>query len=254
MRFLTALLLAGLALGAERRFEVASVKPSRPGTFRVTQKRLPGGRFEASWSTLKALIAYAWDVREQDVLGGPAWANTDTFDIQATPDGPVPNGPEGGPVIREMLRTLLTERFGLAIRREPREVPVYALAQAKSGLKIKAVPEGGPGQGTIQIAMGRLDLTGGISELTMVLSKLTGRAVTDETGLTGIYEMHLVWTPDPGQLEQIAGLVSAGPQAAPGDAPTLFTALQEQLGLRLESKRAKVDAIVIERAERPGLN
>jgi uncharacterized protein (TIGR03435 family) len=155
-----------------------------------------------------------------------------------------------------MMQTMLAERFQLKTHRETKELPVYSLMVAKGGPKLEEAKSGslrmnwGLGQIAYQSAP--------LSMLTNTLTQLTGRLVLDQTGLTGTYDFTLKWTPDEGQM-QMFRRASDGPvnsEAAASDAigPSLFTALKEQLGLRLEATKAPVEMLVVDHAERPSEN
>jgi uncharacterized protein (TIGR03435 family) len=244
-----------IALGqpARGRFEVASVKPSDAsisGAVPVSILFQPGGRFTATNATLRFLIREAYDVQDNQVSGGPNWLNSDLYNIEARPDGAtqVPPGPAGGAIMRPMIQSLLEERFKLAVHREIREMPVYDLSVARGGTKLKpADAKAGPGGETV----GRGEISGKAAPVALLvkpLSRQLGRPVVDKTGLGGLYDFVLRWTPDMGQ--------SAGPDVPPPDAtgPSVFTALQEQLGLELRSARGRVEVLVIDHAEKPTEN
>jgi uncharacterized protein (TIGR03435 family) len=215
-------------------FEVASIKPAAQGN--RTRIAFPnGGRFTATSMALKTLLGVAYDVREFQISGGPAWITSERFDIAATSDKP-------GATTRDvvmMLQTLLTERFKLALHRETRDSQVYGLVVADGGLKLKETPDGkelsldgggGRAIGT-KVTMGLLS---------QFLSQQLARTVLDRTGVTGAYDLTLTWTP-----------VDTNPDN-PG--PSIFTAVEEQLGLKLQSQRGPVEFIVIDGVERPTPN
>lgn len=245
------LILGALAAGLQAQtFEVASVKPSEPGGRGMSISRAPGGRFTSENVPLRFLITFAYDVRDHQVTGGPGWLNTDRWDITAKAESEVPNTPEGAERMRTMVKALLAERFGLVIRRDSKEMPVYALVIGKNGPKlIPSTPEAkGP-----RLNMGRGKLTGTKVELAMLANTLAnnlGRTVVDETGLKGPFDFTLEFL-----QEQEGPLGPKNPEApkessVESDLPSLFTAVQEQLGLKLESKRGPVEVLVIEKAEK----
>ncbi|HET8549924.1 MAG TPA: TIGR03435 family protein [Bryobacteraceae bacterium] len=247
------LLLAVSSAWAQQTFEVASIKPNAASDNRVMMRVQPGGRFTATGVTLKQLIGQAYNVRDFQISGGPGWIGSERYDINAKAETAAERIPPEQ--LRPMLRALLEERFQLKVREESREMPVYALVVAKNGPKL--TPTSSP-QGPV-MRMGRGQLDGKkvpVSMLAQQLSQQVGRNVVDKTELKGEYDIVLNWTPEPGQ----GGGPFAGPPPPdalpPADAagPTLFTALQEQLGLRLESQKGQVATIVIERAEKPSEN
>jgi uncharacterized protein (TIGR03435 family) len=236
-------------------FEVASIKPGDPNSEIFRIGNMPGGRFTANNATLKMLIQTAYDVRSHQISGGPNWLDSAKYDIDAKPDNatPIPDGPAGGPRVRLMLQSLLEDRFNLKLHRELRDEPVYELTIAKGGLKLKEAANSLKQQQR-GMRIGRGQLTGTAAPIVIlvnVLSQQLGRSVIDKTGLAGQYDFELKWTPDVGQAQ--GGPADAGPPPDLGG-PSLFTALQEQLGLKLESTKGPVDVLVIDRAEKPSEN
>jgi len=206
-------------------FDAASVKPIDPGDRVSSASR--AGEFMGS---LQALIWFAYGIEDYRISGGPKWLATDKFDVVYEPSGPQ---------AKLMLRTLLAERFKLAVHTETRQMPVYSMVIAKSGPKMEKAdkPAGsGGGPGTIRGTMEMSTLASNY------LSSTLGRRVIDQTGLTGAYTLSLKWTPDD------------GPATGDNSAPSLFTAIQEQLGLRLESTKGPVEVFVIDHAEKPSEN
>ena len=256
--------LSMLAAGAGRAqtapkplgFEVASIRPSDPAGGR-TALSLPGGEsLTATNVTLRALISFAYDIRDPQLTGGPGWMATDRYDVTAkTAASERPAPPDRAPTNEEILagdnrtrertRSMLAERFGLVVHREMREQPVYLLTVAKGGSKLKE-----------NTAADRHETTRGrgrneghaatIAMLTGLLSSATGRPVMDKTGLAANYDWVLEWSPDAGISDPDAVPASSG--------PTIFTALQEQLGLRLEAGKAPIEMLVVDHLDRPSAN
>jgi uncharacterized protein (TIGR03435 family) len=231
-------------------FEVALLKPAVPGDGDFRLYWVIGGRFIATNATLKALAGFAYDVRGDQISGGPRWFDSDAYNIEAMPgkDTPIPEGFAASNTFRMMVRSLLEDRFKLAIHRESREGQIYELEVTKGGPKLKAAtktnPSGlFPGRGRVEGKAASMSL------LARYLSGPTGRVVFDKTGLEGNYDFTLTWTPE---------LTSAPETAANSQpdvtGPSIFTAVQEQLGLRLESVRGPVDKLVIDHVEKPDLN
>jgi bla regulator protein BlaR1 len=229
-------------------FEVASVKRSSPDARGATIDFLPGGELRVVGATLKTLITTAYDVRGFQVTGGPGWMDSARFDIDARSE--TLDSVTLGAQARERLRNLLASRFQLATRRETKEQQVYTLVVAKGGSKFpeskesKSMMRGGRGliiSQHVETAM-----------LTTWMSGQLGRPVIDKTALAGKYDFELKWTPDPGQSAD----GPFGPLPPPPDpnGPSIFTAVQEQLGLRLESQKGPVEILVIDRAEKPSEN
>ncbi len=233
-------------------FEAASIKPSAPapmGTFRIGIQMLPGGRVSMSGVTVKILIQRAYGVRDFQIVGGPGWLGSERYDITAKPEGAAT--PDQ---VKLMTQALLADRFQLKFHRETKELPTYALVVAKSGPKFHAA-EDAPGsdkaRGTrISMERGQFTLQGApVSALTNQLGQILGRSVIDKTELAGNYDFKLEWTPDD------------GPRAADGEHPvadttgvSIFTALQDQLGLKLEATKGPVEILVIERVEKASEN
>jgi len=194
-------------------------------------------------------VRYAYDVRDIQISGGPSWFDSDRWDIAATATGGITDDER-----RQMLQTLLAERFHLALRHEAKDLPVYALTLAKSGSRMKSNPD----ENRPRIQMGAsvkgfLKLTGEdapVAQLAAVLVAQAGRIVVDRTGLEGRFDFSLEWVPDAANLPSINGAKMVPAE----DGPSLFTAVQEQLGLKLESTKAPVQVLVIDRAEKAAEN
>ena len=259
--------------GQEPSFEVASVRPNRSSELGMRINLPAARRFTATNVPLRDLIRFAYDVQEERLIGGPAWLRTDRFDIEARTDHDLPAwGPSGPPVeLLRMLRTLLVQRFRLAVHPEARELPVYALVvakgNAKSGPNIRrstldcdSAPTGppttprDPAQPTcgMRIGPGQMVMGGtALSQFANVLSPFVRRVVIDRTGLAGTFDFRLSWTAE--------GIRGGGPP--PPDAPPLppvdvngasiFAAIEEQLGLKLEPQQASLDVVVIDSVEHP---
>jgi len=267
---------------ASPQFEVASIKPNKsgPGPQRIGFQ--PGGRFVATNIPVRDLISIAYGQPQPlpnfQIIGGPGWVTSDRFDITAKAEGDPQPGPTGPPTqMFLMLRSLLAERFKLVAHEEMRDQPIYALkvdrADGKLGPQFHAAEvdcaalrgtnRGGPPPGPpppgkapvcgMMLGPGRL-MSGGtpIEVLANALSRLVSRVVLDRTGLTGNYEATLEFTPDQSQLPP-GGLANLPPgvPAPPVDGPSLFTALKEQLGLKLDSDHAPVRVLVIDSIEQP---
>jgi bla regulator protein blaR1 len=215
-------------------FAVASIKPSDPSHVGAQTFFMPGGQFIAMTAPLKSLVCFAYQLREHQVAGGPPWFDSDPFDISAKADYQADNND-----LRTMVRALLSDRFQLRFHHEMKDQPVYALVLGKNGAKLKAAEKAGFGVGAG--VPGRLNGIGAdIPTLASVLADRLGRNVVDQTGLKGFYNFLLTWSPDELQPEN--------------QGPTLFTAIQEQLGLKLESTKGLVDVLVVDHAERPSAN
>jgi uncharacterized protein (TIGR03435 family) len=232
-------------------FEVASVRPAVYGSNPRSIQYSAGGRFTASNVPLRALIEEAYAIRDFQVSGGPDWVNRDQFDIAAKAEGDA-----GKAQVRAMLQNLLTERFKLIFRRESKEVNVYTLTVAKTGSKLKEVKldEDNATRGMRFGGLGRIaGVMASMPQFVVMLSdiRLNGsaildRPVLDRTGLTGVYDFRLEWSGEEQSADRTTSTNPAG--------PSIFTAVQEQLGLKLESTKAPVEFFVIERAGKPTEN
>ena len=262
------------------RFEVASVRPNELGA-RSFVLGFRNGRFTARYHTVKALIRAAYRLTDAQLFGAPAWLDVDRFDVLATAPG-TPDSARGTipPDVLTMLRTLLEERFQLKARIETREYPLFALVLASQdgslgrGLRRRTVPCTpravgelgelfGPLPANRTQCGGRTDSglllsTGGtIGDLVWALSRPelvpgVGRMVVDRTGLTGTFDIELRWTPDSSFTDRTQS--AAAPFPSLDSEPPLFTAIQEQLGLKLERTKGPVDVLVIDRVEQPTPN
>jgi uncharacterized protein (TIGR03435 family) len=252
--------LAGTAivvLGAARAQSisyVASIKPNNDVDGRRFSEYLPGGRFTATGQTVRDLIRLAYRIQPYQLAGAPAWIATKRFDIEAKCEN------SSAPPQQELLKALLRDRFQLQVHNETREQPIFALVIAKGDGKpgpqlIKssfdcaayfAGPHGPPEPGktpncATRIGMGVLSGKAiAIAQLATSLAPFVNRLTVDRTGLAGGYDIELTWTPE------------AAPSA--DGLPSIFTALQEQLGLKLVSEKGRVEVIVVDRVAEPSAN
>jgi uncharacterized protein (TIGR03435 family) len=242
-------------------FEAASIKPSAPGSLRgSTFEFLPGGGLRIVNGTLRAILETAYEFREFQILGGPGWVGSELYDILASSAGAPKTGTaaEDMKTTRLRLQALLAERFKLQVHRETRELPEYVLEIAKGGPKLADGETSGASKNTpagIQRSCGQMIGTNTtMANLSVRLSReLLDRPVLDRTGLTGKYNFRFEWTPETGPCPAAADGATPGATIS-SNAPSIFTALQETLGLKLESIKGPVDTLVIDRAERPSLN
>jgi uncharacterized protein (TIGR03435 family) len=210
-------------------------------------------RFRATNLPVKMLLEFSFGMPESRILGLPGWADTTTFDLEARSDdsadaemGKLP--PEEARQQKlAMLQALLAERFKLVTHIESRELPIYQLVVAKGGAKLKPNPGGnsfGTGRNTIHVQ-------GGDDSLAILADKLAdavGRVVVNQTGMTGQFDMRLAWTPE----DQPPPMLNGAPD--PNPPPDIFTAIQEQLGLKLEPGKGPVPVLVVDHVERPSEN
>ncbi len=282
--------------GARPSFEVVSIKPNTSGAGGGGIGTRPGGLFTATNVPAKMLIRQAYRMQDFQIIGGPNWLTTDRFDVEARAEAgavPPPSGPPDPTrpnPIALMLQSMLEDRFQLKVHIETRELPVYNLVVGRDGSKMKSSadqnpqrgaappvppppvgppPPGGPGPrgapvmgpGSIRIGGGNLVAnTIAMPQFVNTLSQMVGRPVVDKTGLTGMFDIDLRWTPEGGQGGPFGPGGPAGPEIAPApvaadpSAPSIFTAVQEQLGLRLESAKGPVEVIVIDSVQKPTEN
>ena len=229
-------------------FDVASIHPHDPDDNRFLIRPPVGGQFTATGGTAKLIVMLAYDIQEAQIAGGPSWFTTEKWDIDARSDNP---GKHTVEETRRMLQNMLAERFGLRVHRETEQRPAYALTVAKGGPKFKAAVH--DGSTNVRVTGNSISLERGeLSRMTQLLSTALGRPVIDRTELKGLYDLSLQWDDAPVGRGGVPGLEAA---AAPGnDKGSIFTAIQDQLGLRLDSQRAPVEVIVVDRIERPSRN
>jgi uncharacterized protein (TIGR03435 family) len=235
---ITIALLAALHLYAQAapEFEVATIKPAPPQSNGRTQTRMSSdtdkGDLTYSNVNLKEVMGRAYKVQQIQITG-PDWLETERFDIAAK--FPPHASPEQ---LLLMLQSLLAERFKLALHRETKELPVYALTVAKGGPKFKPSDTASGITSNSNRTQWHVTAKGSMASFAEFLTGEAGRPVLDKTGLPGSYELTLDWAPD------------TAPAANDAALPSLFTALQEQLGLKLESTKAPVETLVVDHADR----
>jgi uncharacterized protein (TIGR03435 family) len=239
---------------AKPEFDVASIKPNTSGDRQVRFQITPGGRLACNNATAKMLIAMAYDLKPHQLEGGPNWLDTDRYDVTAKGEGGT-----GRDDFKVMLQGLLADRFKLAFHRETKDMPVYALVAGKNGPKLHATESGGDKKQQFQrMGRGQLELQAAtMAALANALSSVVGRNVLDKTSISGSYDIKLEWTPD----ESEGGMLKVAPDGKDGAAPapeatgpSLFTALQEQLGIKLEAQKGPVEVVVIDHIEKASEN
>ena len=241
------------------RFDAASVKLNQSPEGGINNRFSPG-RFAYVNTPVEAFVYLAFNFPSDRVVDVPDWARREKYDITATHN---PQYQAFSPQVRAMLQRLLEERFSLQTHRETRETPVYELVRVRTdglGPRLRVSgPECAPGgtadrtQCGTRITMGLID--GRFVNWQMVTSQLpsvAGRTVIDKTGLNGMFDVRLEWNPDPSVTRSPAAAAAATAAAAlPGERVDIFTALQEQLGVKLQSARAPLEVLVIDKLERP---
>jgi uncharacterized protein (TIGR03435 family) len=261
-------------------FEAASVKPNKDGGPGAGIGRRPGGRLNTTNTPVSLLITFAYQIQGYQLIGAPDWTRNERYDIVAKLEGdPAPVTPPAPDHMMLAMRTLLAERFTLKIHKETREMDIYALVMARPGGKPGAAlkvstdmcgqrqglgaprPEGGAPAGPptrpdgtpifcgMRQQPGRIQFNGmPLTQFAQGISQRVGRAVVDRTGLTGEWSFEMTFAPPPPQ-----GPLPPGVELPPSDpnAPDLFTAIQEQLGLKLEATKGPVEVVVVDSVERP---
>jgi uncharacterized protein (TIGR03435 family) len=218
-------------------FEVAAIR-SHAGAVASVGISTSGPRVTVSAMSVSNLVRYAYDVKSYQLAGGPDWATEDRWDIVAKAEG---DGALTKAQARKMIEALLAERFQVKLRRETKEMAVYALVVGKGGPKLKTSAPDTPGMLTMDgTRTTRITTTNGNMEQLVAQLGHMDRPVLDKTGLTGAYDYKLEWAPDD----------------APADLkmPTIFNALQEQLGLKLESTKGAIQMLIIDHVEKPSPN
>jgi uncharacterized protein (TIGR03435 family) len=238
---LTTLTLSFSAAVYAQQFEVASIKPTNSASNSFSSGlNTSNGRLTAINVTLKRCIMGAYGLGPNQIFGGPDWLDTDRFDIAAKADQPV-----GDRIQMTMMQTLLAERFKLQLHRETKPVQTYVLEVAKNGPKL----ERGDGHGS-KTDNGRGDLViinASMDRFAEILSRQMDLPVVNHTGIDGVFNLKLKWTPESTKaVKPEDGSVVEG--------PSIFTAIQEQLGLRLHAQKIPIEVLVIDHAEKPSEN
>ena len=266
------------AVAGKAAFDVTSVKPNNEGSGRVMMLPAANGGWQASNVTLGMLVRLAFQLQDNQLVGGPKWLFEDRFDVMGTGTAPGKDGP-----LFEKVKSMIVDRFHLVTHVEKRDLPIYELVLARRDGKLGdkltpstadcSAPQGpapgqrgfavpGPGERPrcgFGIGPGSI-LVGGqtIAAFAQNLSRLVGGIVVDKTNLKGPYDVSLTFAPDPGLggRSEFGGLPppNGPPPVATSDAPSIFAAVQEQLGLKLESTKGPVDILVIDSAEKPTQN
>jgi len=247
-----AILFLALAPAFAQSFEAASIKPAPPDARGMGISTFPN-RIHVTNSPLTFLVQVAFDVKDYQVAGGVGWMDNERFDIDATAATAFAKDE-----YRIMLRSLLTERFGLQIHRETHDRPGYALVVAKNGPKLPPHGEsfnrlfGRTPNGDTSLSAENAS----IDDLASLLSAILRSTVVNQTGIDGKYNVSMEFAPESsGQAPMSKGGVALPPpppDAVPG--PSIFTAIQEKLGLKLETKKVPVEVIIIDQAHRPTEN
>jgi uncharacterized protein (TIGR03435 family) len=240
-----------MAADADPVFEVATIKLSDPNQRRLYS--IGSTEVSAVGATVNDLIVFAYGVHARQISGAPAWVESDKFDIRGKPMDGQPNPIQ----FKMMLQKLLANRFQLAFHRDKKQLAVYALTVGKDGPKLTRSDAASPIPNLIRRGPG--DLPARNVTMEEFAGNLQGavldRPVIDQTGLKGRFDFHLQWTPEEIQFASVRGPeTSPKPPEGAETQPDLFTAIQQQLGLKLESIKAQVDVLVIDKVEKPSEN
>ena len=233
---------------AQLDFDIASIKPNKSMSG-DSSLNTPGGGLSAVNVSLKVLMEFAYNVRDDQLSGGPAWLDTEHYDIVAKAPASTQPSSKGDPsddTVRRRVQALLTERFRLAVHHESKEMPTLALVQDKAGAKLTPWKEGDPPGPHMHLESTRLVCRKQSMQrfASMILPGILGRPVVDKTGLTGEYNFTMTFEPES----------SAGTAPETPTGPTFVEALSDQLGLKLERQKLPVDFLVIDHAEKPDPN
>lgn len=247
----------GLFGQAPTAYTVASIKPNKSSDDRFMLRPEAGGGLTATGVTLKMLIMFAYGVAGYQISGAPGWVGTERWDIEAKTEGvqaPVPLAQS-----QARLRRLLEDRFQLKTRRESKKLPIYALVATKGAPKLNHHPgDAAERKPVASFGFGSGSFTdSSVASLAGQLTLYLDRPVLDQTGLKGSYDFTLKWTPAPNESSaQAMGLPPRADPPAPTDStgPSLFTALQEQVGLKLKPAKGAVDILAIDHVEKPSEN
>jgi uncharacterized protein (TIGR03435 family) len=246
IRYVTILLTLALCLSHAQApaFDAASIKPAAAEATERSLTHNPGGRLSTSNATVRMLILLAYQVMPYQISGGPSWFDSDGFDIEAK----AANANSTPEQFRQMVQALLADRFHLKIHKETRELPIYALVVAKGGAKLMPAAGDESNSGVRNLGGEITSLRGTMPMLATTLTRPLQHKVVDETGLKGEYNFSVKFEP---LNNNPPGMDAASEQPAAG---SIFSALQEQLGLYLKVSKGPVEVLVIDSAAKPGAN
>jgi uncharacterized protein (TIGR03435 family) len=233
-------------------FAVATIKPSPPGAQLSILTR--GRRFSTTAASLGDLVAFAYGIHPKQITGGPDWVESDKFDVLAESESESPPNPKQ---LKPMVQKLIADRFRLSFHRGTKELAVYEILPGRNSPQLNlaksnsdsnsAAGVGFKGLGAMTVKNATIaDFAGFLQRYVM------DRPVVDRSGISGRYDFTLDWTPDEFQLSSRAG--QSPPSAAGSDAPDLYTAIQQQLGLKLQSAKLPIEVLVVDRVAKPSEN
>jgi len=262
-------------------FEAASIKPQAPssaGSIRTMVRYPTNGRLTAAGATVKTLICFAYGISDFQVLGGPDWIDNDRYDVEASPGSALEEqlqkmtSDDNTQAKRRMLQTLLADRFKLTLHHDTKELPLYSLVVAKGGSKLQETKpdDANPdtanasphptnkGRMRMSVDSGSIEITAtglAIDGLARQLAQQLGSTVQNQTGLKGIYDFTLRFTPPDANIDVSGpGGGNASMSLADNGGTSIFAAVQDQLGLKLESKKGPVDVVVVDHVDKPSDN
>lgn len=245
-----------MAADADPSFDVATIKPNPSGAPAMQQLTINGRTFTIRNGSLGDMISFAYNVQLKQILNGPAWMDSDRYDVSATLDQQgIPNDKQ----LRGALRKMLEDRFQLKVSHEKREMPAFVLTVAKAGQKLTPTQAKMPLPG-----MGFMPATGGLKlrvnngtmeDLSNFLqSTVLDKPVVNQTDISGRFDISVNFTPDDSQFKGHPPKLPASSESNVEQAPDLFTAMQQQVGLKLSAEKAQVDVVSIDKVEKPSPN
>jgi uncharacterized protein (TIGR03435 family) len=242
-----------MAANANLAFEVSTIKPSNPSTpgQSILVGRGGSNLFTTTNTTLNDLITFAYGIHVRQIIGAPSWVESEKYDISAKPEQPgIPNVDQ----LKTMVQKLLAERFGLAFHNEKRELSAYTINVGKNGPKMAKDDSGGllpgfggRGPGSIGVRNSTMEEFAGFLQ-----GRILDRPVVAQTGLKDKFDFTLDWRPDASQLPPGANASQLPPEVEAR--PDIFTAIQEQIGLKLEAAKAPVNVFVVDKVQKPSDN
>jgi uncharacterized protein (TIGR03435 family) len=240
-----------MATDAKPDVEVATIKPTEPGT-KLFMLVVQGEKVVVKNFSLKFIMEFAYDMPERQIVGGPGWLDAEKWDIEVKPDTP---GAPSVAQMKEILQKLLAERFALKFHQEKRNMTAFSLTVGKNGPKMAKTADATESANfTVPVGMAAARSATMEEFAHLLQSDILGQPVVDDTGLSGRWDFTLNWTPDETQFMD-RGIKVSPPAADDANAPPpLFTAIQDQLGLRLCAEKTDAPVMVIDRIEHPSPN
>jgi uncharacterized protein (TIGR03435 family) len=243
-----------MAADADPSFEVATIKPSEPDK-PGKMFRVQGSHFSTLNTTLTELITFAYGIQQKQIINAPEWMDKDKWDLSAQPD--VPGAPNDRQ-LKTMVQKLLADRFQLKFSKDTKELPAYVLTVSKSGQKMTKSDSKENLPGLFFTSISPVRLTVQNATMTdfkgLLQSAVLDRPVVDQTALDGKWNFLLKWTADDSQFSGMGIKPPAATDAAADAPPPLYTAIEEQIGLKLEAGKAQVPVFVISSVEKPSAN